>query len=69
MTEHIMSRNEMISLQKAILWEAAKGKLRAVVAAGGQCRPDDRTHGPRWRELSEAVEDFIKDIEDNALQE
>lgn len=61
-----------IAIAKAILWEEAKGKLRALVAVEGQCgahNPEDKHRRERWREASEAVETFVKDFEDNGLHE
>jgi hypothetical protein len=64
-----MTRDEAISLQKAALWEEAKGKLKAVVATGGQCSPVKSHHGERWTALEKAVDAFIVDVEENGWHE
>lgn len=69
MTRDVPSLDDQISLQKAVLWEEAKGKLRAVVAAGGQCRSTNSHHIERWRQLRREVDKFILEVEDNALHE
>jgi hypothetical protein len=58
-----------ISLMKAVVWEEAKGKLRAVVSAAGQCSPMDEPAGALWSDLRERVEAFIKDVEGDGLHE
>ena len=63
---------DMIRVAKAQLWEEAKGKMRAMVAVEGQCRPDDPAHQrqrERWRAASQEVEAFIKHFEDDGLHE
>lgn len=57
-----------IGLAKAILWEEAKGKLRAMAAAAGQQNSADN-RGPDWEEVSRQVEQFIKRFEDDGLHE
>jgi hypothetical protein len=63
-----------IGLQKAILWEQAKGLLRAMVAAEGS-QPAQygaggaRVENLRWVEGGKRVEKFIKQFEDCGLQE
>lgn len=70
-----MRQDEAISLQKAILWEQAKGLLRAVVAASGARRaeydPGTGVYVPNraWEEGGRAVEAFIKKFEDDGLHE
>jgi len=55
---------------KAQQWEIAKGHLRALVVMQGSYFSSGKTHeDQRWQELEEKVEAFIKDIQDNALQE
>lgn len=46
--------NQHIGLQKAILWEEAKGKLQALAVAGGQ---------------TDAVEEFITAFESEGMHE
>jgi hypothetical protein len=56
---------------KMAQWEKAKGELRALVAmqgcymGGGREAPETQ----RWLEVERRVESFIKQIEDEALQE
>lgn len=62
--------NDAIGLAKAILWQEAIGKLRALVMAGGNensTRAVDR--GPDWQEVERCVEAFIKDFEDSGYHE
>lgn len=66
-----MSSNDaegMIGLHKAILWEEAKGKLRAMAAASGQITSTAR-RSPDWRSVSEAVEKFIRKFESDGFHE
>lgn len=57
-----------IGLAKAILWEETKGKLRALVSAGGQSQSSgERT--PKYEDVMKFVEKFIKSFEDNSYQE
>lgn len=60
-----MSRDSHIRLQKAIIWERAKGELRALVAVQGQ------TEGrmEEFKKLDQHVKDFIKATEDWSLHE
>jgi hypothetical protein len=61
-----------IALAKAVLWEEAKGKLRAMVAVEGQCgahNPEDEQRRIRWREAEIAINAFAKDFEDRGLHE
>lgn len=57
-----------IGLAKAILWEEAKGKLRALAAASGQ-NPSNKVRSPDWEKVSDAVENFILNFEANSYQE
>lgn len=56
-----------IRLQKAILWEEAKGKLRALVAASGQMRGNGIS--PSWSLVAAAVDEFIETFENRGLEE
>lgn len=57
-----------IGLAKAILWEEAKGKLRAIVSAGGQTQSgSDRS--PDWEAVKKRVESFIDKFEADGLNE
>lgn len=53
--------------QKATHWEITKGYLRGMVGLIGAVpsTSDDN----RWEELKERVEKFIKEVEDDGLQE
>ena len=57
---------------KAMQWERAKGELRALIALQGSYSlgrgPGDDTPA-KWQRLEQAVNTFIEQIEDNALQE
>ena len=60
---------DMHEMTKAVLWEEAKGKLRAMVACDGALTSDrsvPRTDPtPRYKIVQEAIDDFIKHMEDN----
>lgn len=67
MTDH----DRTIDLQKAVLWEQAKGLLRAMVAADGQ-RSTGGAHREeplRFQVVGAAVEAFITDFEGEGLHE
>ncbi len=63
------------SALKAQQWERAKGELRALVALQGSYNTSDEPPGvvhpetTRWYALQTHVEQFIKSIEYDALQE
>lgn len=57
-----------IGLAKAILWEEAKGKLRAIATASGQ-HQSGTDRSPDWEKVTKAVEKFITDFEDHGYQE
>lgn len=61
-----MRISEPIGLAKAILWEEAKGKLRAMLAAEGA---EHGGEGERYESLQEAIGDFIMKVEGDALHE
>ena len=58
---------------KGTQWERAKGELRALVAIQGSYTsplPEYmKTEPATWEVLSKKVEKFIKDVEDNGLEE
>ena len=71
-----MDKND-VALHKAILWEEAKGKLRAMIVADGHKRvvaqhdtldADKATH-KAWTKRQAIVEDFISSFEDRGLHE
>ena len=53
---------------KAMAWEEAKGKLRALVGIQGSY-PSTAERGSRWEDLSDLVERFIVAVEDDGLHE
>lgn len=57
-----------IGLAKAILWEEAKGKLRAMAQASGQS-PSTVDRSPDFQKVGAAVEKFIKNFEDEGYHE
>jgi len=54
-----------ISSLKAMVWEEAKGKLRALAALSGSGRERE----PNFEVVGKAVEKFIKSFEENGLHE
>jgi hypothetical protein len=61
-----------IGIAKAMLWEEAKGKLRALVAVEGTCgahNPEDRHRRERWKEAETMIENFIHDFADHGFHE
>lgn len=58
-----------INTMKAVLWEEAKGKLRAMVAVDGSRHSEHRHDGEkmRFQVVSEFVEDFISAFENTGL--
>lgn len=54
---------------KAMLWEEAKGKLRALAAVQGSYESTDTGRTERWQKCEAVIEDFITAFEDYALQE
>ena len=65
-----MKTYDMHEMTKAVLWEEAKGKLRAMVACDGArdarlllSRATDRPF--RFEIVKEAIDDFIKHMEEN----
>lgn len=62
--------HQHIGLQKAILWEEAKGKLRAMVAANGQTQSTyKRNAGPSYTTISQRVERMIETFESDGMHE
>jgi hypothetical protein len=66
-----MRTSEPIGLAKAILWEEAKGKLRALAAAEGATHggQPDQYGVHRYQAISKRVERFIEKFEADGLQE
>lgn len=66
-----MRQTDPIGLAKAVLWEEAKGKLRAMVAVQGACEggaegQDSRAHYDR---VKAEIEMFIIRLENSGLHE
>lgn len=57
-----------IGLAKAILWEEAKGKLRAVAKASGQ-HPSNVIRSPEWEKVEKSIETFILHFEAQGYHE
>lgn len=66
-----MNEEFSISLHKAILWEEAKGKLRALSNVEGHRRTasDYHKNSDKWLSLNKEIENFIKNIENEGLHE
>lgn len=65
-----MREVDLVGLAKAVLWEEAKGKLRAVIAAEGASQGGVRDDGRfPFEELSDVIEAFITEFEAQAFQE
>ena len=60
---------DSIGFVKAILWEEAKGKLRALVVAGGQQQSSALERSPKYEDVGKEVENFIKRFEDEGYHE
>lgn len=59
-----------IGMRKGVQWEIAKGHLRALVAIdGSRYSGHDPGEKPRYQEVSEAVEAFIRAFEGDGLHE
>lgn len=59
-----------IGLAKAILWEEAKGKLRALVAAdGAEHAKRGVSEISHFQKLETAIDKFISDFEGEGLHE
>ena len=59
---------DMIGLTKAVLWEEAKGKLRALAIASGQ-HQSNRKRTPDWEKVTQQVETFILHFENLGYHE
>lgn len=65
-----MNITDLIRVQKAQLWEEAKGKLRAMVLVEGQVPSVGyQDNIERYREAEKVIEKFIENFEDNGLHE
>lgn len=71
-----MLTEDHVQMQKAVLWEEAKGKLRAMVNVEGHrrlCHPmtpeRERIVSNRWLEITDKIEAFISEAEDNGWNE
>jgi hypothetical protein len=59
------------SAMKSMIWERAKGEMRALIEVQGSYSSSDREPKgeSKWEKLQEAVETFISEVEDNGLHE
>ena len=53
------------AVMRAILWEQAKGSLRAIIATYSD--DDGPRHEKYFAEADEVIEDFIKHFEDHGI--
>jgi len=62
--------HDPLAMQKGILWEQAKGLMRAMVAVDGS-RYSSRPSGEkaRYEQVSEAIEAFVESFESEGLHE
>jgi hypothetical protein len=65
-----MKTYDMHEMTKMILWEEAKGKMRAMIACDGALTSERGTPGTddgpmRFQVVRTEIEDFIKHMEDN----
>ena len=67
MTRRVQN-DAIIGVTKAVLWEEAKGKLRALAAVEGQTVGEYNAK-PKYQKIREAVESFIMQFEDLGLHE
>lgn len=62
--------NQIISLNKTILWEEIKGRLRALVAIGGHIPSVQGDYEiKRYEEIHSSVEKFIDKFESDGFDE
>lgn len=54
---------------KAMLWEEAKGKLRALASVQGSYPADIIERGERYEKSNAKIEDFIQEFEEEGLWE
>ncbi len=71
-----MSDYSTLAMNKAIVWNEAKGKLRALSDLEGHrsmvdptCAVTDNGFGEKWVLLRERIENFIEEIENEGLSE
>jgi len=58
---------DLDKMLKSQQWERVKGELRAMVAMQGSYQAGENTE--QWNRLDCIVEDFIREVEDNGLDE
>lgn len=58
-------REQIMGMHKGILWEEAKGKLRALNSVAGSGNDDME----RFLNISTRIEDFIEEFESDGLHE
>lgn len=57
-----------LQIQKSILWQEAKGKLRALIEVEGHRRLVIDGEGDKFEPLSDTIDAFISAIEGDELQ-
>ena len=62
-----MNVARQIGMHKAILWEEAKGKMRAMYMVNGQSDSENKAN-VEWSKVRTRVEEFIIAFEDDGLQ-
>lgn len=61
--------HDMIGTLKAMQWELAKGHLRSLVALEGSVSGGESERPYRFERVSERIEAFIKDMDNDGLSE
>lgn len=68
-----MIRKQIIQVLVVQQWEKCKGELRAMIALQGsyfsEYDGNKAVINNTWRELQDLTEKFIKEVEDNGLNE
>lgn len=65
-----MDKHDPVQMAADVNWQIAKGHLRAVVAVHGALKhpvPTDEGGRTKYERMNEAVEDFIKVVEEDEL--
>ena len=68
MGEDEVNISRLISMQKAVIWEESKGKLRALYMVNGMTDSENKHH-VQWDKVKKRVEEFIKAFEEDGLHE
>ena len=66
-----MRKCDPIGLVKAVLWEEAKGKLRALIAAEGANMSEEYRNGTilRFQTIESVIDKFIDEFEGEGYHE